>query len=329
LTIAARLREASQLAYELMTLLEAIGDSTLTIALCFAPITAKHETGELSDVLRWSQLVVDMAGGDRAKGNLIIGSPLALALAWRGISKASFGLPGWRDDFDRAVDMARSAEALSQVFAITFKYNLAVPNGVLVVDDAALQEIHQALTIAKQSGDDVALGLALYVLTIALTYRDDPDRQPALDVMEEVRELILRDRFTLKAIPLIDAWKAREQARRGDRDGALEHLRSVVAELRSAPQFARYIAATPILVATLLSGADEADLREAEVVIDELASATGDGLALRDIMLLRLHTMLARARDDEQRYREYRDRYRGMAKSLCFDGHIKWADAMP
>ena len=104
LTIAARLREASELASELMTLLEAIGDSTLTVALCFAPIVAKHETGELSDVLRWSQAVVEMAGGDPTKGNLIIDSPLALALAWRGIAKASFGRPGWRDDFDLAVE---------------------------------------------------------------------------------------------------------------------------------------------------------------------------------------------------------------------------------
>jgi class 3 adenylate cyclase len=329
LTIAARLREASQLANELMTLLEAIGDSTLTVALCFALMVAKHETGELSDVLRWSQLVVDMAGGDLTKGNLIIGSPLALALALRGTAKASFGLAGWRDDFDRAVEMARSAEALSAGFAINFKYNLAIPNGVLVADDAALQEIQQALTIAKQSGDDVALGLSLFVLATAMTYHDHPDRQPALEVMEEVRQMSLRNRFTLTAIPLIDAWKAQEQARRGDRDGALEQLRSVVAELRGAPQFARYVPVTGILVETLLSGGDEADLCEAEAAVEQLASAAGDDLVLREIMLLRLRALLARARSDNEPYREYRDRYRAMAKSLGFEGHMKWAAAMP
>ena len=329
LTIAARLREASQLANELMTLLEAIGDSTLTVALCFAPMVAKHETGELSDVLRWSQLVVDMAGGDLTKGNLIIGSPLAVTLALRGIAKASFGLAGWRDDFDRAVEMAASAEALSAALAINFKYNLAIPNGVLVADDAALQEIHQALTIAKQSGDDVALGLSLFVLATAMTYRDHPDRQPALEVMEEVREMSLRNRFTPTAIPLIDAWKAQEQARRGDRDGAIEQLRSVVAELRDAPQFARYVPVTGILVETLLSGGDKADLREAEAAVEELASAAGDDLVLREIMLLRLRALLARARSDKDPYREYRDRYRAMAKSLGFEGHMKWAEAMP
>jgi class 3 adenylate cyclase len=329
LTIAARLREASELASELMVLLEAIGDSTLTVALCFAPIVAKHETGELADVLRWSHAVVEMAGGDPTKGNLIIDSPLSLALGWRGIARASFGRPGWRNDFDLAFETARGSEVLSPVFAINFKYNLGIPNGIFIADDAALREIHEALAIASRSGDDVALGLSLYVLATALAYRDDPDRQPALEVMDEVRQMSVHHRFTRTAIPLIDAWKAQEQARQGDRDGALGQLRSVVAELRSAPQFARYIAATPILVETLLSGADETDVREAEAVIDQLASAAGDDLVLRDIMLLRLRTMLAKARDDEQSFREHRDNYRAMANSLGFEGHIKWADAMP
>jgi class 3 adenylate cyclase len=329
LTIAARVREASQLANEVMTLLEAIGDSTLTVALCFAPMVAKHETGELSDLLRWSQRVVDVAGGDVAEGNLIIGSPLSLALVLRGIAKAGFGLTGWREDFDRAVEMARSAEALSEVLAITFKYNLAIPNGVLVADDAVLQELHQALSIAKQSGDDVALGMSLCVLAIAMSYRDHPDRQPALEVMEEVRQMSLGNRFTRTTIPIIDAWKAQEQARRGDRDGALEQLRSAVAELRSAPQLGRYVPTTAILVETLLSGGDPADLHEAEAAVEQLASAAGDDLVLRDIMLLRLRAMLARAQSDKDTYREYRDRYRAMAKSLGFEGHMKWAEAMP
>lgn len=37
---------------------------------------------------------------------------------------------------------------------------------------------------------------------------------------------------------------------------------------------------------------------------------------------------LARAHGDETGYR-YRDRYRGMATSLGFEGHMKWAVAMP
>ena len=51
----ARVREASQLASEAMALIESIGDPTLTVGLSFALIYAKAESGEWSDVLRWSQ----------------------------------------------------------------------------------------------------------------------------------------------------------------------------------------------------------------------------------------------------------------------------------
>ena len=39
--------------------------------------------------------------------------------------------------------------------------------------------------------------------------------------------------------------------------------------------------------------------------------------------------LLAKAHGDESGYRDYRDRYRAMATSLGFEGHIKWAEAMP
>jgi adenylate cyclase len=39
--------------------------------------------------------------------------------------------------------------------------------------------------------------------------------------------------------------------------------------------------------------------------------------------------LLARARGDEDAYRDYRDRYRAMATSLGYEGQMKWAEAMP
>jgi len=69
---------------------------------------------------------------------------------------------------------------------------------------------------------------------------------------------------------------------------------------------------------------------EADAAIERLATAPADeGLVILDIWLLRLHALLARAHGDEARYREHRDRYRNMATSLGFEGHMKWAEAMP
>ena len=70
-------------------------------------------------------------------------------------------------------------------------------------------------------------------------------------------------------------------------------------------------------------------MAEAEAAITRLADAPADeGLVLRDIWLLRLRALLARAHGDEARYREYRDRYRNTAKTLEFEGHIDWAEAI-
>jgi hypothetical protein len=50
---------------------------------------------------------------------------------------------------------------------------------------------------------------------------------------------------------------------------------------------------------------------------------------MREIWLLRLRALLAGARGDNTDYRDYRDRYRDMARSLGFEGHMAWAEAMP
>ena len=49
---------------------------------------------------------------------------------------------------------------------------------------------------------------------------------------------------------------------------------------------------------------------------------------MRDILLLRLRALLARAHGDAGAYTHFRDRYRDMAKTLGFEGHIEWAEAM-
>src|SRR6476619_5333598 len=72
------------------------------------------------------------------------------------------------------------------------------------------------------------------------------------------------------------------------------------------------------------------DVAEAEAAIERLAAArTDDGLVIREVTLLRLRALLARAHGEDTAYRGYRDRYRAMATSFGYEGHIAWAAAMP
>jgi hypothetical protein len=88
--------------------------------------------------------------------------------------------------------------------------------------------------------------------------------------------------------------------------------------------------ATGVLVETLLDRGTDADVAEAEAAIERLAVAPAEeGLVMRDIWLPRLRALLAQAHGDEAAYRDYRDRYRDLARTLGFEGHIAWAEAMP
>ncbi len=92
LLYAGRSREGSRLASEQMALLESIGDPTLTMGLAFIAFANWFDAGEFGEILRWSQTVVDLAAGDPAKGaGFGVGSPLAVALACRGVCSVVAG----------------------------------------------------------------------------------------------------------------------------------------------------------------------------------------------------------------------------------------------
>ena len=88
--------------------------------------------------------------------------------------------------------------------------------------------------------------------------------------------------------------------------------------------------ATGILVQTLLDcGADE-EVAEAEAAIARLANEPAElSLAIRDIWLLRLRALVARNRGDMVDYEDLRDRYRDVARTSGYEGHIAWAESMP
>jgi hypothetical protein len=50
---------------------------------------------------------------------------------------------------------------------------------------------------------------------------------------------------------------------------------------------------------------------------------------LHELPMLRLPALPVRVQGDDAAYKDFRDRYRAMAKSLGFEGHIAWAEAMP
>jgi ATP/maltotriose-dependent transcriptional regulator MalT len=171
--------------------------------------------------------------------------------------------------------------------------------------------------------------LTAYTLAVGLLNRDAAsDRHRGLELMMQSRDLWMRKR-ALFLIPVTDLWGAREKARRGDGDAAIEVMRHAVDELREAGNLFYGFWGTGLLVETLLERGAEGDLAEAEAAIERLAGASADEEpTIRGIWLLRLRALLSKAHGDAAAYAHFRDRYRDMAKTLGFEGHIAWAEAM-
>jgi hypothetical protein len=303
----------------------------LIVGLSLAPIYAKISNGEVCDVLRWSQQVIDLADGDPSKGNFLFGSPLALAFATRAFARYCLGRPGWRDDQRHGLAMARSADPASYATVVCYVYMGALPAGVLDPEDSAVREIEDAVQIAERSGDDFALTLARMTLGVALVHRQtEAERDRGQQVLAEVSEVLRRPGYNLGELPIVNVFLARERARRGDRDEALALMRAAVDHLFRQGRVAVGTIATGVLVETLLDRGAESEVAEAEAAIERLAAAPADEvIVMREIWLLRLRALLARTRGDEAADRDFRDRYRDMAKMLGFEGHMQWAEAMP
>ena len=203
---------------------------------------------------------------------------------------------------------------------------------MLTADDRAVREIEDALQIAERSGDDLAVALARLTLGIALVHRPtDPERDRGQKLLAEVGDVFLRGGYVQAELPIVNVYLARERSRHGDRDDAIPLMRSAVDYVFRGGQLLLWSAsATGLLVETLLDRGADGDVAEAEAAIERLASAPADdGLVIREIWLLWLRALLARAHGDAAVYAQFRDRYRDMAKTPGFEGHIAWAEAMP
>ena len=174
-----RFREAAELASETVELLESIGDPELTVGLFFAAFAAKCAAGEVAELLRLAQRVIDLAQDNPTMGDLIIGSPLAAAICLRGVARFFQGAHGWKVDVDRGMEMAREMGSSSHALLMLYKYSCLILGGWLAGDDA-LEETAVTLSTAERVGDEQSLGCARFVRGITLVERGGPNVMLAL-----------------------------------------------------------------------------------------------------------------------------------------------------
>jgi adenylate cyclase len=325
-----KFREAARAASDCISLLEAIADLTFTVGITAAVGNAKFQAGEATEALALAQRAVDVANGDPNKGHFMVGSPLALAMALRGVSRSFLGLPGFTDDLDAAITIARPGDdTTSYIATMSYKYGMALHNGAVLADSTALSDTADALEIAERRGDDFALDAARLCRGLVLVAGDGPGRAVGFDLLAQHREALLRHQYATNSVRFVDTETAKERARVGDVDGAIDLGRATVDYLFDCGDMTARGPAVTVLVESLLRRGTDADLVEAEAVIDRLAAVPTDpGFVPHELPMLRLRALLARAHGDGVTYREFADRYHAKAIAVGFEGHIALAEAM-
>ena len=200
-----------------MELLESIGDSNLTVGWrsSRSPMVQRRRNRRDPAVVAD---VIDLAEGDSAKGAAFgVGSPLAIALAFRGVARWWLGRPGWGQDLHGPRDgptLRRGDPAL--VVAWTYGAIHSASFGPTTPHCA------QARRRCGPPGGQRRFGVAGARLTLGLVllHREAAaERNPGCRTWSGLAKLAAKSAPSL--VPVIEISPARERARRGDRDAAL------------------------------------------------------------------------------------------------------------
>jgi adenylate cyclase len=329
LTFNAHHREAAAMAMEFATLVESIGDPAMTVGLFYAAAQAKWEVGEATECLQLAQRIIDVAHGDPTMGDFVIGSPLAWAITLKGAAGMFLGRQGWRADLEAGIAMAQSFDATTRPFAQLYKYAAAIENGAALPTADDLTQTAESLEIAQRSGDNTALAYSLVNRATALIHYSSDSRAEGLEILTRARAMLVDEKLIVALRRMSDIEFARERARSGDLDGAIELTTRILDAQFGAGTMIFRGPATTVFVEALLSRGSAADIEDAERAVQRLASvATEPGFVLHELPVLRLRALLARARGDEPGYQQFLQRFRAQAEEADFEGCLAQADAM-
>jgi class 3 adenylate cyclase len=323
-------RSASELATELLGLLEVIGDEDLAVTVSFGILAAKWETAEVHELFAVADRVVRHAfGKEAAVEPAFVSSPSTLALSIRGVAGMSLGRPGWKDDLDAGLAAARRLDPLLFVVATLHKY-AQIGLGALSPDDDALRDTAVAVAVAEQSGDDFTVVHAHLARGLALVARDDEaDRAAGYEHLGHARRAAQQGFGNSSIVLIADIHFAGRRRALGDLDGAVALAGAAVDALFDLGAVVWRGPATTALVEALLDRGVPGDIDAARAAVARLAADPVEvGFLLHEVALLRLRALVARADGDLDGYRHWAERYLAVAISAGFAGHMAVASAM-
>ncbi|WP_253867828.1 adenylate/guanylate cyclase domain-containing protein [Mycobacterium sp. GA-1285] len=328
-----RHREASALASEQFELLQRCDGAVTALAYIHAGVMAKVLAGEAREarhIADWAAgLLEGYTGADMSDDQ--VRTALATALIWGSVAKCVLGESDWLQSARRSAALEREVHPVRTllVFIIGICYSFGMHTKAIVPDDRTVADTEEAVRKGREIGDVLALATACSALGLVLTSQaTEAERRRGLEALRESCELYEPNSIFAPAVGA-RVRIAEIPAALGDLDDAIEDLRSIVNTLVRNEEKLFSVEATAVLVESLLRRGGADDLREAAEHVDRFAGMpTEPGVAINEIQLLRMRARLAEAQGDAGAFRDLVERYRALAVSLGFKGHIQLADAM-
>ena len=165
---------------------------------------------------------------------------------------------------------------------------------------------------------------------LVLINQDGPQRAAGFALLAEFREANLRHGYAKNVVRTVDTEIAKEKARTGDSDDAIQSARAVVDYTFDAGD-ALSLGEAVRVFGGIIAAAWYERRPQGGAGRDRPADGGADRPGIRSVRgpAAAAAGLLARAHGDAATYAQFRDHYRDLAKTLGFEGHIALAEAMP
>jgi adenylate cyclase len=306
--------EAVASAADLASMVDDIdADAMLKVDLLFTVVWAQFLVCDYDALFKTAERIRAIAGSE-------VNSSVARTTAVCGVSRivtgdAERGLPELR----LGIEQARQTDAVTFAAAMTLKCCLAAV-GLEAPDAATLQDAYEALRRAQEVGDNFAMACALWACGTTLLRLDRTASETAIGHLKAARDIIVKHRTVVVALAPIEADLAIEAARTGDRDDAIESMRTVIGRQLQNLDVTFMGVTIPALIQLLVDRGREEDLTEATMMTQALEMQAAQ-LKLPAMRLCAAFCKSVIAQSDEANsvaMHEYRDAAEHMAASGSF-----------
>ncbi|ORA49013.1 adenylyl cyclase [Mycolicibacterium chubuense] len=196
----------------------------------------------------------------------------------------------------------------------------------LYVADELVEEMREGLVRAESFGDRFGVIAAQWTYATMLLQTESPCREEAFDLLRKAEAGITAHHLQSFALAITGTQLAREAARNGDRDEAIELMRRLTTLHTHDAPLVHLGCPSETLCELLLDRRRPEDLLEVESVL-ELWHARTPGMPPMDLWTIRINALLASARGDQHRCRQLMGEYATACETTGYRHH--WGGPHP